>query len=58
MWATLGPLLGQCWASLGPVARADDGRAADNGPLLMGQQVDEVLVAVCYVVTAVSCESG
>ena len=35
------------WASLGPVARADDGRAADNGPLLTGRQVDEVLEVVC-----------
>ena len=32
-------------ATLGPVARADDGRAADNGSLLSGQQV-EVVVAV------------
>ena len=47
VWATLGSLLGQSWASLGPVARADDGRAADNGPLLTGRQVDEVLEVVC-----------
>ena len=41
---------GARWATLGPaVARADDGRPADNGPLLIGQQV-EVVVEVAVVV--------
>ena len=42
-------------ASLGrAVARADDGRAADNGHLLMGQQVGEELVVVEEVVVVAS----
>ena len=45
------------WATFKPVARADDGRAADNGPLLTGQQVDEVLIVVVVVVVVVCCSS-
>ena len=37
-------------ATLGPVARADDGRAADNGPLLSGQQVEVVVIVEVVVV--------
>ena len=58
------------WATLGPaVARADDGRPADNGPLLIGQQVEvvaalveetagEVVVVVTTVVTVVEVDDG
>ena len=61
---------GPRWATLGPaVARADDGRPADNGPLLIGQQVEvvaalveetagEVVVVVTTVVTVVEVDDG
>ena len=50
---------GPRWATLGPaVARADDGRPADNGPLLIGQQVEVVEEVAVVVETAGEAVAG
>ena len=50
---------GARWDTLGPaVARADDGRPADNGPLLIGQQVEVVVVVEVAVVVETAAVAG